>query len=167
MWSIHPDSAMGEFSEWAKNRLQKIYPNGVIDGRIVHTAVGTVFPMDIKWIFNTKYDLASTTHWQVLRDKKSGKYIGYSHRGACGFGIGDMLFSEDGEEYDYTKIAKYRRKYIWALIREHFRGDAFDFRDLIRSGIESIVPFRKRGAKVIETDAEAFQAAQNFARYLS
>lgn len=167
VWSVHTDSCMGEFTDWARTRLQRIFPDGEVRGHYVNTKAGTVYPMDIKWVFNTKYDLEGTSSWQVMHDRKSGKYIGYSHRGACGFGIGDMLFSEDGEEYDYTKIAKYRRKYIWALIKEHVKGDAYDFRDAIRSGIKYVVPFRRRGIKVIETDEEAFQAALNFAKYIS
>lgn len=62
-----------------------------------------------------------------------GKWYGWSHRAIIGFGIGDMLFTEDA---------------------------------LAVEGAED-VPYAQVGKVKIETDAQARQAAKNFAAYIS
>lgn len=112
-----------------------------------------------------------TDNPQVLFCEDNQKYYGYSHRGSCGFGIGDMLFSEmvsDKSVRDiYCKEPKYRREFIKVLKHYHRNNDSFGFYDLIKSGIMDVVPFKKRGVKRIENQCEAFEAARNFARYIS
>lgn len=114
-------------------------------------------------------------------DKKSQKYFGFSHRAITGFGIGDMLFNlsygtgeakpkEDLSSYYSSR--KLRRKYILSLLKYHIKNDWNGFMDLcedeiIGHGISSIVPFKERGRKRIETLDEAFEAAKNFAEYVS
>ena len=39
--------------------------------------------------------------------------------------------------------------------------------EIIGHGIMSIVPYREKGHKRIETNEEAFEAAKNFAEYIS
>ena len=127
-------------------------------------------------MLSDKLDLKHTSSSQVMFDAKSQKYIGYSHRGMASFGIGDMLFSSaeltKKEKLEYYKNRKYRRKYLLALLEYHIKNDWFMFRDLcedeiIGHGIMSIVPYRERGRKRIETNEEAFMAAKNFAEYIS
>lgn len=180
LWVYHKDNPHGELSEWAIAKLKNIFPNCVIENKRVHWNGKTYYPEDCEWLFNDKYDWKGTENWQVMFDKKSQKYFGYSHRAIQGFGIGDMLFclsgkvdessKENKEEYYMSK--KYRRKYILTLLRYHFKNDWNGFMDLcedeiIGHGISSIIPFRERGRKRIETLNEAFEAAQNFADYVS
>lgn len=94
-------------------------------------------------------------------------YYGYTHRGGNLFAIGDRLFDESYEpkEEDYEE-------WEWAGWVEEFdakmdKADPFDRSWLERSGISSVIPFRMRGAKVIETWEEAKQAAINMSKYLS
>lgn len=121
---------------------------------------------DIPFIFNgDKWDL--TEHYGVFLNKTKNKYYGFTHRGGTMFGIGDMLFDEKGKEDTdsyYDNIA-YRLEFIKTL--QSYRNDAFMFRDLVKSGITDVIPFRKRGRKVIETMSEALEAAINMRNYLS
>jgi hypothetical protein len=47
------------------------------------------------------------------------------------------------------------------------KADPLDRSWLEQSGIASVIPFKMRGAKVIETWDEAKQAAINMSKYLS
>lgn len=173
LWSIHKDSARGEYSDWAKKHLRKIFPNCEFDKTRVIYNNTTYYPEDAKFLFNTKYKFVPTNNWQVFYDKKNKKYVGYSHRACCGFGIGDMLFTENIKSYShYYKIPKYRWKYIWTLFKYHIKGDYRGFEDLcedniIGHGISQIIPFVEKGNKRIETLEEAYEAACNFAEYVS
>jgi hypothetical protein len=46
-------------------------------------------------------------------------------------------------------------------------SDDFDKKWMLESGISSVIPFKKRGKKVIETWEEALQAATNMSNELS
>lgn len=93
-------------------------------------------------------------------------YYGYTHRGGQLFQIGDRLFDEHYEprEEDYEA-------WQWAGWVEEFeakRAAADDFdREHIYDSIKSIIPFKDRGPKVIETWSEALTAAKNLSNYLS
>lgn len=171
LWTIHKDNMLGEYSDWAKDKLRRIFGKDCeIDHHRVYANGQVWYTEDIKWIFNPKYDFRATEDWQVMFDAKSQKYVGYSHRGAQAFGIGDMLFTETLTEKEEKALCM-NRKYQWAFlkwaIRHYIKKDAWDFADLVHSGIMSVIPFRDRGSKRIETLEEAFQAAKNFARYIS
>lgn len=181
LWIMHENSPSGEFSDWAVERLKKIFPNCTIEeGRYVRWNGQTYYPTDCKWLFNEKYDWEGTKNWRVMFDRKSQKYYGYSHRAIQGFGIGDMLFNLTGiigeekkeDVRSYYQSKKLRREFILTLLRYHIKGDWLAFMDLceddiISHGISSIVPFKERGRKRIETLEEAFEAALNFADYVS
>lgn len=172
LWTVYGDNGR-EFSDWAKKRLEKIFPGCTFDSTRVLYNGRTYYPNDAKFLFNDKYDFKATDNWQVFFDKKNNVYVGYSNRACCAFGIGDMLFSEDVTDFShYYKIPKYRRKYLLALLKYHLKDDAMMFEDMcedniIGHGISQIIPFRERGNKVIETLDEAYQAACNFAAYVS
>lgn len=118
------------------------------------------------WIFNTKYDFISCKNPQVFYSKKFHKYAGFSHRGVQLFGIGDMLFDENNDnEKLYYRTKKFRITFVKYLIK--YINNPFDFEDLVKSGITSIVPFKCRGSKIINDMQEAYVAASNFAKYLS
>lgn len=181
LWIYYEDNPSGELSDWAIAKLKKIFPDCEIErGRYVRWNGHTYYPEDCGWLFCDKYEWEGTKDWQVMFDKKSKRYFGYSHRAVQGFGIGDMLFclsgkiGEDKKENkkEYYMSKKYRRKYILTLLRYHIKNDWMAFEDLcedeiIGHGISSIIPFRERGRKRIETLDEAFEAARNFAHYVS
>lgn len=176
LW-IYYDGTFPEYSEWALEKINKIFPGAEIDEYSnIHWDRKTYFRDSVKWILSNKLDLKPTEHPQVMFDVKSQKYIGYSHRGRASFGIGDMLFSSTElskrEKLEYYKNRKYRRKYLLTLLKYHITNNWSMFEDLcedeiIGHGIMSIVPYREKGHKRIETKEEAFEAAKNFAEYIS
>lgn len=162
---------MGEYSDWAKERILSVYPDAEIEWHCVR--VNGKYISVPEFIFNEGYDFEATEDSRVLYEKKNEKYIGYSHRGSCSFGVGDMLFNEDIKSYsEYYKIPKYRWDLIKVLFRYHIKGDWLSFEhlcedDIIGHGISQVIPFREREIKKIETLEEAYQAAVNFAKYVS
>ena len=77
-----------------------------------------------------------------------------------------MLFDINNENTSiYYNSIKYRTKYLYSLIR--VITCKFRFKYLIEDGIKNIIPFNKRGSKIIETKEEAKQAAINFMKYIS
>ena len=176
LWVYH-DDAFPEYSEWALKKINKIFPGAEID---IYSNIhweGKIYYRDsVKWMLSDKLDLRPTSSFQVMFDAKSQKYIGYSHRGAESFGIGDMLFQDakpsPKEKIMYYKNRKYRRKYLLTLLKYHINNNWSMFEDLcedeiIGHGIKNIIPYNERGVKVIETKEEAFEAAKNFAEYIS
>ena len=175
LW-IYYDGAL-EYSDWALKKIDEIFPGAEIDKYSNIHWEGRVYYRDsVKWMLSDKLDLKHTSSFQVMFDAKSQKYIGYSHRGMASFGIGDMLFSSTEltkkEKLEYYKNGKYRRKYLLTLLKYHIKNDWYMFENLcedeiIGHGIMSIVPYREKGYKRIETNEEAFIAAKNFAEYIS
>ena len=132
----------------------------------LYTKVGELNAITHKVIFDEKMDFKSTNTRGVIFSNKTSKYYGYTHRGICGFGIGDMLFDIRNENTSiYYNSIKYRIKYLYTLIRAI--TCKFRFKYLIEDGIKDIIPFNKRGSKIIETKEEAKQAAINFMKYIS
>lgn len=171
LWTYHDDPQRPEFSDWAKEKLRKTFPNCEIAYYLVHYNGKVYYPEDYMWLF--KYDFTATDNPQVFFDKRRNKYIGFSHRGYGAFGIGDMLFDTNNKDVSlYYKQPKYRWRYLIRLLKYHLKGDAEGFEDLcedsiIGHGIMMIVPFREFGNKQIGNMNEAFQAALNFAKFMS
>ena len=94
-------------------------------------------------------------------------YYGYTHRGGGLFKIGDRLFDSKyiPKESDYMRDEwnEYVEKYKEICNNK----DEFMRKDAIESGIQYIIPFKRRGLKDIETLKEAKQAAINMSKYLS
>ena len=176
LWVYHNESSP-QYSEWTLKKINKIFPNAEIDKHSNVHWNGEVYYRDcVRWMLSNKLDLKPTASPQVMFDEKSQKYIGFSHRGMASFGIGDMLFSDTEltrvEKFEYYKNRKYRRKYLLALLKYHISNNWSMFENLcedetIGHGITSIIPFKERGSKRIETKEEAFTAAKNFAEYIS
>ena len=125
----------------------------------------TYYIDDMFWVLDPDKDFVTTNYKNVMYSRTEQKYYGYNNRGAIGFGIGDYLFDEKGEcEYIYYKNIKYRLKFIWNLITNI--KSPFHFQWAVNNGIKSIVPFRKRGTKIIETKEEALLAAKHMSEYL-
>lgn len=132
----------------------------------LYTKVGELNALNHKVIFDEKMDFKATNTRGVIFSNKTSKYYGYTHRGICGFGIGDMLFDIRNENTSiYYNSIKYRIKYLYTLIRAI--TCKFRFKYLIEDGIKDVIPFNKRGSKIIETKEEAKQAAINFMKYIS
>lgn len=135
----------------------------------------TYYLEDSPWIIKMAKDLETTDNWQVFYNKKNNSYIGYSHRGSCEFKIGDMLFTGKLSEMAIHQAycdKKLRWKMLKSLLKYHFKNDVFGFEDvfedtIIGHGIELYIPFKRKGEKVIVTKEEAYQAACNFAKYVS
>jgi len=94
-------------------------------------------------------------------------YYGYSHRGGHLFQIGDRLFEENyvpkKEDYPEEEWNEYVKKFT----KTYQKGDEFDQEWLFSDGIVSIIPFKRRGKKVVENLSDALQAAINMSKYLS
>jgi hypothetical protein len=98
-------------------------------------------------------------------------YVGYTHRGAGKFKVGDRIFDEDYEpkEQDYTpeQWEEFTNEYNKILSEAEEEGDEWWINDIKRDGISRVIPFRMRGEKIIETMSAAAEAAKNMSKYLS
>jgi len=94
-------------------------------------------------------------------------YHGYTHRGGQTFKIGDRLFDADykPKEEDYEEWEWYGWKLDFD--KRYSESDDLDKRWMNESGISYVIPYKKRGSKVIETWEEALQAAINMSKDLS
>jgi hypothetical protein len=94
-------------------------------------------------------------------------YYGYTHRGGALFTIGDRLF----DNYYLPVRSDYTQKEWDEFYKKYQKGlsgaDEFDMKWIYGEGISSVIPFNKRGKKVIETWEEAKEAAINISKYLS
>jgi hypothetical protein len=94
-------------------------------------------------------------------------YRGYTHRGGQTFKIGDRLFDSTykpkEEDYEEWEWAGWKQKYD----KSYSEGDDFDKKWMAESGISYVIPYTKRGSKVIETWEEALQSAINMSKNLS
>jgi hypothetical protein len=94
-------------------------------------------------------------------------YYGYTHRGGCLFKVGDRLFDEKykpkKEDYPEEEWDGYFKKFM----ETYRKSDDFDQDWLFNDGVTSVVPFKRRGKKVIENLKDAQQAAINMSKYLS
>ena len=132
----------------------------------VVTNVGVYDILACSFLLDESIKYKNTNTYGVAYSDKTKKYYGFTHRGVEGFGIGDMLFDINNENTSiYYNSIKYRIKYLYTLIRAI--TCKFRFKYLIEDGIKDIIPFNKRGSKIIETKEEAKQAAINFMKYIS
>ena len=77
-----------------------------------------------------------------------GRWYGWSHRAIQSFGLGDKIFEE---RFNSSKMCRSCKK-----------GEACEGRPC-----PSSIPFREHGRRTVKTDADAKQAATNFANYIS
>ena len=132
----------------------------------VVTNVGVYDILGCSFLLDESMKYKNTNTYGVAYSDKTKKYYGFTHRGIAGFGIGDMLFDINNENTSiYYNSIKYRIKYLYTLIRDI--TCKFRFKYLIEDGIKDVIPFNKRGSKIIETKEEAKQAAINFMKYIS
>ena len=160
---------------WVAEKINKIFEDKKfnIEGIYVNLFIeGEEHPFpysigSIMFMFG-KDDWKATDNIGVFFNETKQRYMGFTHRGGCTFGIGDVLFDLDKEDVGlYYTNKKYRTKYLKCLKRYNKKEDDFGFRDAIQDGIAHIVPYKYRGSKIIETLDEAFKAAANMSDYLS
>lgn len=98
-------------------------------------------------------------------------YVGYTHRGASIFKLGERLFNasyEPGEEdYIPEEWQSYLDRYNKSLADAEAEGDEWWINDIRKDGIRRVVPFKMRGSRIIENWDDAIQAAINMSKYLS
>jgi len=102
---------------------------------------------------------------QIENDNIEG-YYGYSHRGGAVFKIGDRVFDNYylpvRSDYSQKEWDEYNKKYQEGLKN----ADEFDMKLIYNDGISSVIPFNKRGKKVIKDWKDALEAAINLSKYL-
>lgn len=136
------------------------------NGLYVEANTGIYNILDYSFLLNESMKYKNTNTYGVIYSYKTKKYYGFTNRGIMGFGIGDMLFDINNENTSiYYNSIKYRIKYLYTLIRAI--TCKYRFKYLIEDGIKDVIPFNKRGSKIIETKEEAKQAAINFMKYIS
>lgn len=93
--------------------------------------------------------------------------FGYTHRGGQLFKIGDRLFetTHEPKKEDYTK--EEWESFEMDFKRTYEESDELERKWIEEDGISYVIPFKKRGSRIIETMEDAFQAAKNMSKYLS
>ena len=153
-------------TNYGKNIVTNIFGLFKEDDLNVITDVGTYYILNCRFLLDESMKYKNTNTYGVVYSDKTKKYYGFTHRGIVGFGIGDMLFDINNENTSiYYNSIKYRIKYLYTLIRAI--TCKYRFKYLIEDGIKDVIPFNKRGSKIIETKEEAKQAAINFMKYIS
>ena len=153
-------------TNYGKNIVTNIFGSFKEDGLYIETNTGSYNILDCSFLLDESMKYKNTNTYGVVYSDKTKKYYGFTHRGIGAFGIGDMLFDINNENTSiYYNNIKYRIKYLYRLIRAI--TCKFRFKYLIEDGIKDVIPFNKRGSKIIETKEEAKHAAINFMKYIS
>lgn len=84
-------------------------------------------------------------------------FVGFSHRAACEFTIGDQLFDET---WNITPSHPQYKKYLEMSLRLTERGDGETYE------ITESMPYKERGFRTIRTWEDAEQSAINFSNYV-
>lgn len=153
-------------TDYGRNIITNVFGTFKENGLYIETNMGSYNILDCSFLLDESMKYKNTNTYGVVYSNKTKKYYGFTHRGIGIFGIGDMLFDINNENTSiYYNSIKYRIKYLYSLIRAI--RCKFMFKYLIEDGIKDVIPFNKRGSKVIETKEEAKQAAINFMKYIS
>ena len=157
---------ISNLTNYGKNIAANVFGLFKEDDLCILTDVGAYDILTCRFLLDESMKYKNTNTYGVVYSDKTKKYYGFTHRGVEGFGIGDMLFDINNENTSiYYNSIKYRIKYLYTLIRAI--TCKFRFKYLIEDGIKDVIPFNKRGSKIIETKEEAKQAAINFMKYIS
>lgn len=153
-------------TDYGRDIITNIFGIFKEDGLYIETNTGSYNILDCSFLLDESMKYKNTNTYGVVYSNKTKKYYGFAHRGIGAFGIGDMLFDINNENTSiYYNNIKYRIKYLYRLISAI--TCKFRFKYLIEDGIKDVIPFNKRGSKIIETKEEAKQAAINFMKYIS
>lgn len=159
------------FSQYGREIIYTIFGNNCQINRFRVVADNNAYFMDMmRWALNKDMRMVKG-HPNVMYNVKTRKYYGFSHRGHMGFGIGDTLFDVENENEDFYRMyctnKAFRKSFIKTLKFYDRKNDGEGFYSLIKGGISAVVPFCKRGTKVITSREEAIKAAENLSEYLS
>lgn len=103
---------------------------------------------------------------QIENDNIEGFY-GYTHRGGALFKIGDRVF----DNYYLPNKSDYAQKEWDGFYHEYQESiknaDPFDKSWMASDGIAFVIPFNKRGKKVIKDWRDMLDAAKTLSKYLS
>ena len=153
-------------TDYGKTIITNVFGTFKENGLYVEANTGTYNILDYSFLLDESMKYKTTNTYGVIYSYKTKKYYGFTHRGIVGFGRGNMLFDINNENTSiYYNSIKYRIKYLYSLILAI--TCKFRFKYLIEDGIKDVIPFNKRGSKIIETKEEAKQAAINFMKYIS
>ena len=153
-------------TDYGRTIITNVFGTFKENGLYIEANTGTYNILDYSFLLDESMKYKNTNTYGVVYSDKTKKYYGFTHKGVEGFGIGDMLFDINNENTSiYYNSIKYRIKYLYTLIRAI--TCKFRFKYLIEDGIKDVIPFNKRGSKIIETKEEAKQAAINFMKYIS
>ena len=157
---------INSLTDYGRTIIANVFGSFKEDGLVIITNTGKYDILTCSFLLNESMEYKNTNTYGVAYSDKTKKYYGFTHRGIVGFGIGDILFDINNENSSiYYNSIKYRIKYLYTLIRAI--TCKFRFKYLIEDGIKDVIPFNKRGSKIIETKEEAKQAAINFMKYIS
>ena len=153
-------------TDYGRTIITNVFGTFKENGLYIEANTVTYNILDYSFLLDESMKYKNTNTYGVVYSDKTKKYYGFTHKGVEGFGIGDMLFDINNENTSiYYNSIKYRIKYLYTLIRAI--TCKFRFKYLIEDGIKDVIPFNKRGSKIIETKEEAKQAAINFMKYIS
>jgi len=151
------DSSQNSYDDW-------ILPDAVttvLDTRFVGTLDDCYWMLEKSVVVCNEFPSAGYS-------MKDNMWIGWSHRAKAGFKIGDRLFDETYKPLrtDYTQKDwdSWYKKWQRSLSNA---ASELDRKWIEEDGISHVIPFKQRGPKIIETMAEAKQAAINFSKYVS
>ena len=157
---------INSLTDYGRTIITNVFGTFKENGLYVEVNTGIYNILDYSFLLDESMKYKNTNTYGVVYSNKTKKYYGFTHIGIVGFGIGDMLFDINNENTSiYYNSIKYRIKYLYRLIRAI--TCKFRFKYLIEDGIKDVIPFNKRGSKIIETKEEAKQAAINFMKYIS
>lgn len=157
---------INSLTDYGRTIITNVFGPFKEDGLVIITNTGKYDILTCSFLLDESMKYKNTNTYGLAYSYKTKKYYGFTHRGIVGFGIGDMLFDINNENTSiYYNSIKYRIKYLYRLISAI--TCKFRFKYLIEDGIKDVIPFNKRGSKIIETKEEAKQAAINFMKYIS
>lgn len=151
------DASQNSYDDW-------ILPDAVVtvlDNRFVGTLDDCYWMLEKSVVVCNEFPSAGYS-------MKDNMWIGWSHRAKAGFKIGDRLFNEN-----YTPIKEDYPQKVWKKWEAAYQKSLDNTKDdlerkwIKEDGISYVIPFKQRGPKIIETMAEAKQAAINFSKYVS
>jgi hypothetical protein len=128
------------------------------------------------WYYKHGLRSIKGTHPSTAWSKETKKWIGYSHRASCAFGKGDKLFDASWKPSDeelplykqyYEKYLKeyYKEQTEWA--KSDSKHKAPEEEMTLNSWAVGHIPFKFRGGAKISSYEQAYEAAVNFAKYIS
>lgn len=126
------------------------------------------------WYYQSGLRATKGSHPHTAWNKTAKQWVGYSHRAACAFGKGDKLFDPNWipKDEDLLKYESYYVKHLHEFEKEYTAWENStsehkeeDFN--LNKWAAGYIPFKLRGSKTIHSYEDAYEAAVNFAKYVS